>query len=48
MADNTMHPDVKAVVTAYALGRGRVICAACADEYLSIIQKFAVSQDKIG
>ncbi len=43
-----MHPDIKAVVTAYALGRGRVTCAACADGYPSIIQEFAVSQDKIG
>jgi hypothetical protein len=48
MADNATHPDVKAVVTAYALSRGRVTCAACADGYPSIIQEFAVSQDKIG
>jgi hypothetical protein len=48
MADNATHPDVKAVVTAYALGRGRVTCATCADGYPSIIQEFAVSQDKIG
>ncbi len=48
MADNATHPDVKAVVTAYALGRGQVTCAACADRYPSIIQEFAVSQDKIG
>ncbi len=48
MADNTTHPDVKAVVTAYALGRGPVTCAACTDGYPSIIQEFAVSQDKIG
>jgi hypothetical protein len=31
MADNATIPDVKAVVTAYTLGRGRVTCAACAD-----------------
>ncbi len=48
MADNATHPDVKAVVTACALGRDRVTCAACADGYPSIIQEFAVSQDKIG
>jgi hypothetical protein len=47
MANNATHPDVKAAVTAYALGRGRVTCAACADGYPSIIQEFAVSQDKI-
>jgi hypothetical protein len=28
MADNATHPDIKAVVTTYALGRGRVTCAA--------------------
>jgi hypothetical protein len=48
MADNATHPDIKAVVTTYALGRGWVTCAACADGYPSIIQEFAVSQDKIG
>jgi hypothetical protein len=48
MADNATHPDIKAVVTTYTLGRGRVTCAACADGYPSIIQEFAVSQDKIG
>jgi hypothetical protein len=48
MAENATHPDVKAVVTAYTLGRGWVTCATCADGYPSIIQEFAVSQDKIG
>ncbi len=48
MADNTMHPDIKAVVTAYAIGRGRTSCTACAVGYPSIIQEFAESQDKIG
>ncbi len=48
MADNAMHPDVKAVVTAYALGRGHVSCSYCAARYLTIIQVFALSQDKIG
>jgi hypothetical protein len=48
MADNAKHPDIKVAVTAYALGRGRVTCTICADRYPSIIQEFAVSQDKIG
>jgi hypothetical protein len=46
MADNAMH--VKAVVTAYALGRGHVSCSDCAAGYPTIIQEFALSQDKIG
>jgi hypothetical protein len=48
MADNTTHPDIKAVVTTYAIGRGRASCTACTVGYPSIIQEFAESQDKIG
>jgi hypothetical protein len=48
MAENAMHPDVKAVITAYAIGRGQVSCLNCAADYLTIIQDFTLSQDKIG
>ncbi len=48
MADNATHPDIKAVVTAYPIGRGRASCTACAVGYPSIIQEFSKSQDRIG
>ncbi len=48
MAENATHPDVKAVITAYAIGRGQVSCVDCAAGYLTVIQDFALSQDKIG
>ncbi len=48
MAENAMHPDIKAVVTAYAIGRGQVSCLNCAADYLTIIQDFTLPQDKIG
>jgi hypothetical protein len=46
-ADNARHPDLKAVVLAYALGRGQVSCCDCAAGYLAVIQDFASSHDKI-
>ncbi len=48
MADNATHPEVKAVVTAYGLGRGHISCSGCAAGFPTIIQEFALSQDKIG
>ena len=48
MSENATHPDVKAVVSTYALGRGQVSCIACADGYPTAIKAFAASQDKIG
>jgi len=33
MSENVTHPDVKAVISTYALGRGQVSCIACADGY---------------
>ncbi len=48
MAENTTHPDIKAVITAYAIGRGQVSCIDCAADYPTVIQDFAMSQDKIG
>ncbi len=48
MAVNATHPNIKAVVTAYALGRGQVSCLDCAAGFLTVIQDIALSQDKIG
>jgi hypothetical protein len=45
MADNAMHPDIKAVILAYALGSGRVFCRNCAAGHPAVIQDFASSQD---
>ncbi len=43
MSENVTHPDVKAVISAYALGRGQVSCIACADGYPAAIKAFAAS-----
>jgi hypothetical protein len=48
MAENATHPDVKAVITAYAIGRGQVSCVDCVADYPTVIKDFALSQDKIG
>jgi hypothetical protein len=48
MAENAMHPDVKAVITAYAIGRGQVSCVECAADYPFVIQDYVSSQNKIG
>ncbi len=48
MAENATHPDIKAVITAYAIGKGQVSCINCAADYPTVIQDFAMSQDKIG
>jgi hypothetical protein len=46
MAENATHPDVKAVITAYTIRRGLVSCIDCAADYPTVIQDFALSQDK--
>jgi hypothetical protein len=48
MAENATHPDVKAVITAYTIGRGQVSCINCVAGYPTVIQDFALSQDKTG
>jgi hypothetical protein len=48
MAANATHPDIKAVVTAYVLGRGQITCLNCAAGFPTVIQDIAASQDKIG
>jgi hypothetical protein len=48
MAANTTHPNIKAAVTAYALGRGQITCLNCAAGFPTVIQDIAASQDKIG
>jgi hypothetical protein len=48
MAENATHPDIKAVITAYAIARGQVSCFDCVVDYPTVIQDFALSQDKIG
>jgi hypothetical protein len=48
MSENVTHPDVKAVVSTYALGRGQVSCIACADGYPAAIKVVAASQDEKG
>jgi hypothetical protein len=48
MSENVTHPDIKAVVSTYALGRGQASCITCADGYPAPIKAFAASQDEIG
>ena len=48
MSENVTHPDIKAVVSTYALGRGQVSCIACADGYPAAIKVFVASQDETG
>jgi hypothetical protein len=48
IAANAMHPDIKAVVTTYVLGRCQVSCLNCAVGFPTVIQHIATSQDKIG
>jgi hypothetical protein len=47
MAANATHPNIKAVVTSYALGRGQITCLDCAAGFITVIQDIALSQDKI-
>ncbi len=46
--ENDTHPNIKAVVIAYALRRDNVSCSDCTASYLAIIQDYTSSQDKIG
>jgi hypothetical protein len=48
MAANVTHPNIKAVVTIYALGRGQITCLACVAGFPTVIQHIAAPQDKIG
>jgi hypothetical protein len=50
MTANATHPDIKAVVTVYALGRGQITCLNYAAGIPTVIQDIAASQeqDKIG
>jgi hypothetical protein len=48
IAANATHPNIKTVVTAYALGRGQVTCLNCAAGFPTVIQDIPLSQDKIG
>jgi hypothetical protein len=48
MSENVTRLDVKAVVSAYALGQAQVSCIACADGYPAAIKVVAASQDEIG
>jgi hypothetical protein len=48
MLANATHPDVKAVIAAYTLGRDKVSCLNCAGGYPAVIHDFAALQDKIG
>ncbi len=45
MAANATHADIKAVVTAYALGRGQITCFNCAAGFPTVIQDITLSQD---
>ncbi len=48
MTANAMHSNIKAIVTAYMLGRSQVTCLDCAAGFPTVIQDIALSQDKIG
>ncbi len=48
MMENSTHPDIKAVVIAYELGRDNVSCRDCAASCPAIIQDYASLQDMIG
>jgi hypothetical protein len=48
MAANATHPNIKAVVIPYALGKGQITCLDCAAGFPTVIQDIAASQDKIG
>jgi len=48
MVENSTHPNIKTVVTAYSLGRGQVSCLDCAASFPAVIQDIASSQDNIG
>jgi hypothetical protein len=48
MKKNKTHPDFASVILEYAHGQGKIPCIKCAGEFLSIIQEFAISQDRIG
>jgi hypothetical protein len=47
MAANATQPNIKAVVTANALGRGQITCLDCAAGFPTVIQDITESQDKI-
>jgi hypothetical protein len=48
MKDNETHPDLVLVILEYAQGQGEVSCIECAGKLPSIVQEFAVLQDRIG
>jgi hypothetical protein len=48
VAANAIHPNIKAVVPAYVLGRGQITCLDCVAGFPTVIQDIAASQDKIG
>jgi hypothetical protein len=48
MAANATHPNIKAVVTTYVLGRAQITCLNCAARLPIVIQDITASQDKIG
>ena len=48
MRENETHPDLVSVISEYARGRGEKSCVECAGDLPSMIQEFAISQDRIG
>jgi hypothetical protein len=47
MKENETHPDLASVILEYTQGRGKISCVKCAGEFPSIVQEFAISQDRI-
>jgi hypothetical protein len=48
MKENKTHPDLVTVILEHARGRGEISCIKCAGEFPSIVQDFAILQDRIG
>jgi hypothetical protein len=46
MKDNETHPDLASVILEYAQGGGKISCVECAGEFPSIVQEFAILQDR--
>ncbi len=48
MTENKTHPDLINVISEFAQGKGEKSCVECAGDLPTIVQEFAISQDRIG
>jgi hypothetical protein len=46
MKENKTHPDLASVILEYTQGQGEIPCVKCAGEFPSIVQEFAILQDR--